>query len=253
MSDAAPGELTCFLAALQFFTRVPVPSWVGHSQAQLQVAIRYFPAVGILVGAIGAAVFLGAGTVLPQRFAVLAGIAATILLTGAMHEDGLADAVDGLGGGYTRERVLAIMQDSQIGTYGACALLLSVMLRLEALAALPPVRIAVAFVAGHAVSRAAVLLIMARLPYARVEESSRARPLVQPPGLATLVVALLFGLLPLGLLGGAGLYVLALVAVVAMVWTAYLRRRLGGYTGDCLGALQQLAELTSYAVVAAVG
>ncbi len=253
MSALWRSELTRFLAALQFFTRVPVPAWVGHAPAPLAVAVRYFPAIGLLVGAVGAGVFLLLSSVLPSRFAVLAALAAMTLLTGALHEDGLADTADGLGGGYTRERVLAIMKDSRIGAYGACALLFSVQWRWEALASLNVPHIAGALVAVSALSRAAPLLVMVRLPYVRDDDSSRARPLVEGVGRLSLVIGLVTGILPLYPLAGAGLLALIAVAVVTVLWIRTLRRRLGGYTGDCLGALQQLAEMTAYTALAAAG
>ncbi|MDP2107868.1 MAG: adenosylcobinamide-GDP ribazoletransferase, partial [Rhodocyclaceae bacterium] len=112
-------ELEYFFAALRFFTRLPAPGWVGHSAEQLNHAARYFPLVGVIVGAIGAGVTLAALQLWPAQIAVLLGMTATLLATGAFHEDGLADSIDGCGGGWTKEQVLAIMKDSRIGSYGA--------------------------------------------------------------------------------------------------------------------------------------
>ena len=122
--NAARRELEYFFGALRFFTRLPVPAWVGHSPAALNHSARYFPLVGLVVGLLGALVFAFASFFLPKTLAVLLAMAATLLATGAFHEDGWADMVDGFGGGWTRERTLEIMKDSSIGSYGTIALAL---------------------------------------------------------------------------------------------------------------------------------
>src|SRR5258708_13749369 len=126
-------ELEVLVAALRFFTRLPVPAWVGPSDQQLERAARYFPLVGILVGGIGALVTLAAERVLPASLSILAGMTATVLVTGAMHEDGLADAADGFGGDRDRGRVLEIMKDSRIGSFRAIALALMLLAKFNAL------------------------------------------------------------------------------------------------------------------------
>jgi adenosylcobinamide-GDP ribazoletransferase len=239
-------ELKRLLAALQYFTRLPVPRWVGHGQTLLDDSVRYFPAVGLVVGAIGAAVLLGAQMLWPAPVAVLLSMIATLLVTGAFHEDGLADAVDGLGGGLDRGRALAIMKDSRIGAFGAIALGMALLLKFVILCSVPSGYAALLLLAGHAVSRLGAVFIMTRMPYARDTDDSRSKPLVQQVSVVSVVVATLTGvvaLLPLRLTGVLGLLV---VAIVCLAWGWYLRRRLGGYTGDCLGAAQQLAECAFY-------
>lgn len=241
-------QLRLFLAAVQYFTRVPVPAWVGHSQQLLNDAARYFPAVGLIVG-LFVSVVLWAGTLLwPPWVAAGVAVAAGIWITGAFHEDGLADALDGLGGGLDRERALAIMRDSRIGTYGAAGLGLVVLLRIAVLASLP-VEVAVFLVClGHVLSRAASLSVMWRLPYLR-EDDSRAKPLVQTVSRASVVVASLIALCVTAIAvtfePAATVASLAVVAG-AWLWLRFLRQRLGGYTGDCLGAVQQTTELLCY-------
>ena len=129
-------EAEAFFGAVRFFTRLPVPAWVGHSQEALDRAARYFPLVGILVGVLGGLTFLLAAFVLPVSLALLFSMAATLLVTGAFHEDGLADVADGLGGSYDRERALDIMKDSRIGAFGAMALVLALLAKLCLLALL---------------------------------------------------------------------------------------------------------------------
>ena len=238
-------EAEAFFGAVRFFTRLPVPAWVGHSQEALDRAARYFPLVGILVGALGGLTFLLAALVLPVSIALLFSMAATLLVTGAFHEDGLADAVDGFGGGWTRERTLEIMKDSRIGSYGAIALVLLLLAKFMALVELDMLLIAPALIAGHALSRLCATSVMHFLDYARDE--GKAKPLATRISLGELAVAGFFGLIALVLLPPLSVITGVLLAAAA---TAYLtrkfHRRLGGYTGDCLGATQQLAEVAFY-------
>jgi adenosylcobinamide-GDP ribazoletransferase len=241
-------EAEYFFAALRFFTRLPVPVWVGHSAEQLNHAARYFPAVGILIGAIGAGVTLAAAQLWPLAIAVLLGMAATLLATGVFHEDGLADSIDGFGGGWTREDVLRIMKDSRIGSYGAIGIGMVLLTKFELLSALgAPLPLAMAIVAGHSVSRFAATTLIYTLDYARDDDSSKAKPLATRMGKGELAVAGMFGLAPSALLPWPQAAI-ALALVVLVTWFAarWFVRRLGGYTGDCLGATQQIAELAFY-------
>lgn len=240
-------ELEYFFAALRFFTRLPTPAWVGHSAEQLNHAARYFPLVGVIVGAIGAGVTLAALQLWPTTIAVLLGMAATLLATGAFHEDGLADTVDGMGGGWTREDVLRIMKDSRIGSYGAIGIGVVLLAKFEALGAMGSATLAFAIVAGHSVSRFASTTLIYALDYARTDDSAKSKPLATRLGKGELALAGLFGLAPCVLLPWPQVAV-ALALVVLVTWLAARRfvRRIGGYTGDCLGATQQLSELAFY-------
>jgi adenosylcobinamide-GDP ribazoletransferase len=244
-------ESACFFAALRFFTRLPVPRWVGHSQDQLDHAARYFPLVGVIVGLIGAAITEGAAMALPVSLAILCGMAATLLATGAFHEDGFADTVDGFGGGWERARILEIMKDSRIGSYGAIGIGMMLLAKFTALseieAAGEPPLLAVALIAGHAVSRFASTTLIFALDYARVDDTSKSKPLARKLSPGELVVAAIFGLAPCMLLPDVQILVaLAAVAFVTLLAGRYFKRHLGGYTGDCLGATQQVAELAFY-------
>lgn len=240
-------ELSYFFAALRFFTRLPVPAWVGHAPEQLNHAARYFPLVGILVGAIGAGVTLASSLALPASLAVVLGMAATIFATGAFHEDGFADTCDGLGGGWDKAQALAIMKDSRLGSYGAIGIALLLLAKWNALVELQPGVLFAALVAGHAVSRFASTTLIFALDYVRDDATAKSKPLATRMGGAALAVAALFGLAPALLLPlpQAG-YALAAVALVTLAAARYFRHRLGGYTGDCLGATQQVAELAFY-------
>jgi adenosylcobinamide-GDP ribazoletransferase len=236
-------EARALWAAAIFFTRVRLPSLPALTQDDQRRSCAYWPLVGALVGAAVAGVWALAATMFPPGVAAGLALAAGVLLTGALHEDGFADVCDGFGGGATRQRVLEIMRDSRIGAFGTTGLVFLLGLKWQAMAALPPALLPAALIAAHALSRGAAAAMMAVLPYAR-SDASRARPMVGPPGMRLAGVAMT-ALAPLLLLP-ASLRLPGLAAVAA-VWTVmfwWFRRRLGGYTGDCLGAVQQLGETT---------
>lgn len=248
-------ELAVFLLAVQFLTRVPVSSSGRFTEARLAAATRYYPLVGALVGAVAGAVFWLAHIVFPTTLAVVLATAASLLVTGAFHEDGFADACDGLGGGATREQALEIMRDSRLGTYGAAGLGLMLAAKILALAAVPAVVVPGLLVAAHAASRASAVLAIATSRYVR--GTGTAKPVAEgvTPGSVALALAT-------GALAAAGLWhmaspaaMLAGLAGVAgghVVMRGLYERKLGGYTGDCLGAVQQTSELGLYLGAVAV-
>ena len=243
-------QLELFFTALGFFTRIPVPGWVPWSPERLNHAARYFPLVGWVVGAAGALVLWAAAQVLPASVAVVLSMAATIRLTGAFHEDGWADSCDGLGGGWDKLQVLTIMKDSRIGSYGATGLVLMLLAKALALAELAntdPALPIVALLVAHPLSRLASTSLIHFLDYVREDESAKAKPLAKRLEGRELAIALLGGLLPLVLLPALpALIALLLVALVTWRAARTFVRRIGGYTGDCLGAAQQLSELACY-------
>ncbi len=239
------------LLAVQFLTRLPVPHALAFSETLLNESARHFPAVGALVGLIGAAVLAAALMALPATLAVLLAIAATIAATGAFHEDGLADTCDALGAGGDRARALAIMKDSRIGSFGTIALLLRLALEAAALVALAERGLAQAvalWVFAHGLSRLAPVLLIASLPYAGDANAARAKPLARRVGGITLAVALSWSAalaLAAAAIAGARpvLAAAAALGAVALALRHALARWLGGYTGDTLGAAQQLTLL----------
>ena len=237
-------ELELFFAAVGFFTRLPVPMKADFSESDLNHSTRYFPLVGIMIGVVAAVVYTLAAKVVPTELAILASMAATIYLTGAFHEDGLTDAVDGLGGGWEKDQVLAIMQDSRIGSFGAIGLFLILLAKYEALTHTYPALIPVAMIAGHSLSRFAAVLVIYTQPY--VKPKGKAKPLSTRLTKGELSLAAAFGLLPLLLLAPK-LLITLIPVIIVWCWFSYkLKQRLGGYTGDCLGAMQQLTELAFY-------
>ncbi len=248
-------ELRLFFVALQFLTRLPVPRWVGYEPQWLNRSVRHFPLVGVLVGGFGAAVACAAVRVWPPLVAATLAIAATLWLTVAFHEDGLADSFDALLGAAPRDRALAIMKDSRIGSYGAAALVLSLLLRVALLAELlahAPALAAAALIAAHAAARAASVGLMVLLPYAGDEAHAKAKPLAREVRGSDAVVAIALGaasFAPAWSFAPAAAIPLLLLVMVLRAW---LRRRLGGYTGDTLGATEQLGELTVLLVFVAL-
>lgn len=250
-------QLRLFFIALQFFTRIPVPRWVGFEPDWLHHASRYFPAVGIVVGGAAAAVYLLASLIWPQTVAVILSTAAGIYLTGAFHEDGFADTCDGLGGGTTPEHVLEIMKDSRIGTYGAVGIGLLMALKCAALAFLPIHAVAGALIVAHPLSRLAAVALVWRLDYVKAE--GKAKLLAQQMSTAEFCIAAsaVCVIVAIALVAdGVRLpgVVAGIVAVlVFMIWLARLfMRRIGGYTGDCLGAVQQVSEAAFYLALLAI-
>lgn len=259
-------ELRVFFLALQFLTRVPVPAWVGFDPVLMRHAARHFPLVGALVGLFGAAVALVADRWWPPAVAATLAVAATVWLTAAFHEDGLADTFDALLGAAPREKALAIMKDSRIGTYGAAALGLGLALRVLLLAELlarGPMTAAVVLVAAHTAGRSAAVALMASLPYARSEGEAATQAKVGTltrevsstdtacavtVGLAALAAAGTWHAAPLAAAAAA----LAAAGLVATL-QRWLRRRLGGHTGDTLGATALLGEIAVLLAFSAAG
>lgn len=250
-------EWRYFLLALGFFTRIPVPQFANFQEEDLNHSAKYFPLIGVIVGLCGAAAFMLSAIFLPQHIAVLISMATTIYLTGAFHEDGLADSADGFGGGWQREQILTIMQDSRLGTYGAAALFFALFSKFQLLNALSTNFIPLAIIATHAISRLAAVWVMATLPYAK--PVGKAKPLATHISGSALCLANLFGLIPyLGIMGllllnHPVILVIKLVALtlgpmlLAWLWLHQkMYRWLNGYTGDALGAMQQITELGFY-------
>jgi adenosylcobinamide-GDP ribazoletransferase len=234
--------------AAMFLTRLPVRA----PQAVLADAAIAFPLVGVLVGLLGGGVFwLAALAGLPPLASALLALAATATATGALHEDGLADAADGLAG-RTPEDAIRIMRDSRIGGYGVLAMVFSVGLRATALAALAnPMAVVVALIAAGSASRAAMPAVMLALP--RATDTGQGASAGRPAGtdvIGAIVLAILLALV----LGGApaGLTAVAAAAASAAAIAILALRRLGGYTGDILGAVQQMAEIAALLAFAAV-
>ena len=250
-------QLRLLFTAMQFYTRLPIPAWVGWQAEWLTQSARYFSVVGFLVGLISAGIWLIASQVFPTTVAATLAVIAAVLTTGAFHEDGLADACDGFGAGGSVERILSIMKDSRIGAYGTIGIGLVFLLRVQLLASFPMMLGAVVLVCGHIVSRTVAISLVTRYAYvgfsdrAAQDMASKAKPAVMGVASSDVWICniLAFALCVITILSSgfqAGLLSFAVGALCASVasWRAgiFFNMRIGGITGDCLGATQQVCE-----------
>lgn len=250
-------EIDLFLVAMGYFTRLPMPKWVEVDVDKLNKASRYFGLVGLLVGLLSAIVFWLTQNWLPAGVSVLLAMVTGVLLTGGFHEDGLADTFDGFGGGRTAEDKLRIMKDSRIGSYGALALMLVLLLKwqmLVELALYDPVVAGSALIVAHTVSRVVAASIIFTEKYVREDEASKSKPLSQRQGINELLILVASGVLVLLFLKGLAALSLLLVMIgLRRLFVVMFRRHIGGYTGDALGASQQISEIVCYFVLLVVG
>lgn len=268
----AQEELRAFALAVHFLTRLPAPAEEAYSPERLAASVRHYPLVGALVGAFCAGIFWLADIALPGSVALLLAVATGLALTGAMHEDGLADTFDGIGAGahqnagnstdeevgnrsdLQRSRMLEVMRDSRLGAFGATALVMALAIKVTTLASLPPLAVCVALIVGHGLSRLSCIVLMQTSTYVR--KAGIATPMAGRFGflswltVLTTAAVLLVGLfLLLGPLA-ASLALAGLIAGHTLMRLSF-ERQLGGYTGDTLGAVQQASEIGLYLGVAA--
>ncbi|HEY0274054.1 MAG TPA: adenosylcobinamide-GDP ribazoletransferase [Chitinophaga sp.] len=256
-------QLQLFLTAVMFYTRIPVPKTAHHYAEKLSLATKYLPLIGWITGGACVLALYGLAQVWPYPVALLLSMAISLWLTGAFHEDGLADFCDGFGGGWTKAQILDIMKDSRIGTYGMAGLLLVMLLKFYCLYSLGLPHALLALWVAHPLSRFAAVTIIYTDPYARENEDAKAKPVAQGIRLPDLLLAGLLAVLPLAVLlwqepgqgAQAGLLCAGwLIAPTLARWCLLrlMRKWIGGYTGDCLGAVQQAAEISIYLVSCAV-
>jgi adenosylcobinamide-GDP ribazoletransferase len=254
-------EIRIFFTALMFFTRIPCPKWVDHSEEYLNKAPKYFPFMGWIVGGISGLVYFLCSYALPGPIAIMLSMVASIMVTGAFHEDGLADVCDGFGGGWTKEKILLIMKDSRIGAFGAIGIVMALLIKYASLAFIPiqkPIFLALLFIAGHSISRFAAVTFLVTHEYARDDDSSKSKPLATKISGSELAIAFMFGVLPLI---GLSIYLkeynlLSLILpvyITKMLLGRFFKKWIGGYTGDCLGATQQICEVVFYLSFIAYG
>jgi len=234
-----------FFVAIQFLTRLPVPRALNSSETDIGKAAACFPLIGVIVGGGTALVFVGMQRILPLPASVFCAIGFAAFLTNGFHEDGLADSFDGFGGGWTKDRVLEIMRDSRIGTYGTLALIFVILGKLTFLSLLPPGQIWRWLIIAHTASRWTILPLCAWLSYARAE--GQGKLVAKQVGvleimIGTVTLLLVFILLP----WQAVLAALLVTTLVTLLSGLYFRARLQGITGDCLGAANQLTEVGLY-------
>lgn len=252
-----------FILAVQFFTRIPVTgrlaAWVGFDQAMLRASAAHMPGIGGLVGAAAAVIFFAVCALLPDVpaapwVAALVSTVATVLITGAFHEDGLADLSDGLGGSLERTRALDIMKDSRIGSFGAIALILALFTKVALVALLAQVDVfmaALALFAAHVTSRLMPMAVIWTLPHVGDTPSSKSKPLADEIAGKALLTGMVWWALAMGLACWLlprmeWAFAVAGAFVALLVMRRMLSRRLQGFTGDGLGATQQVCEIAFY-------
>lgn len=237
-----------FALALSFFSRIPIPASTPYSEDRMNRAGRYFSLVGLLLGALCGVCYALLELIFPATVSIFLTMVFSLMLTGAFHEDGLADMADGIGGGMTLERRLTIMKDSRIGTYGASALVMALLgkwLLLNELASITS--IFCILVVSYGLSRAVAASLIYDMPYVSDLDTSKSKPLASKQTIGELVLLMVSGIFPalwFGLEIALGLLVLAFI--FGCLFKKWLLARLGGFTGDCLGAGQQLMELLIY-------
>lgn len=242
-------QLRLFFLALTFYTRIPSPITLDYSQ--LPRSAIYFPVIGWLVGLVSGATFYVSNLYLPQSTSIIIAFIVSIQMTGAFHEDGFADVCDGFGGGYGKERILEIMKDSRSGVYGVVGLIMLILLKYTVLTELSATVVPVLFIAGHSVSRFMPLILMHLYRYARVEDSKSSNA-VHKPSLTELGFAVTFAFVPLMMLPMITVCALIPIALITLFLGRYFNQHIGGYTGDCLGCIQQVSETCFYVFVSAL-
>ena len=255
-------ELKIFFAALMFFSRIPCPQWVDHSAEYLNKATRYFPFIGWIVGALSFASYFIATNMFNAEISVILGMISGILVTGAFHEDGFAVVCVGFGGGWTKENILEIMNDSRVGAYGVIGLILLFLFKFYLLVQIVqlsfpfPFHVAITlfivFIAAHAISRLAAASIVFTHAYVSEDLTSKSKPIAQDYSWKEVFGASFFGLAPILFLSYYQyqlLYSILTVAVARYFLARYYQKWIGGYIGDCLGATQQVCEVVFYLTI----
>tara|TARA_Y100001970_G_C14188807_1_gene834131 strand:+ start:272 stop:1063 length:792 start_codon:yes stop_codon:yes gene_type:complete len=246
-------EIQRVLGAFIFYTRIPFPSkWYSAEKIN---SSRYFSLVGCIIGLVSASVF-----VIPEIFVtnyhsvksfetspilVLLGMVVAVLFTGAMHEDGFADSCDGILGGWNKEERLKIMKDSRIGTYGSVGLVFLILIKFYALLQIDPRILPLVWIAGHALSRFISISQVFFAEYVQNSVNSKSKSMIEL-SVKDLTVNSIFGLLPLFFIGNISWLVLIINLLIGLVLLFYFKKRLGGVTGDSLGATQQIVEVSFY-------
>ena len=255
-----PGQVHIFFNALVFFTRLPCPKWVLHTPVYQRQLSVYAPLIGWVVGVIASLTLIISALIFPLTVAIALSLVVSVWITGAFHEDGLADVCDGFGGAWSADQIHAIMKDSRIGAYGAVGLILVLLVKFAVLIEIgrlfstisdSVLVLSVTLLSGHAVSRlAAISMIFTHRYVGDSSQESKSLLVATLPGQGGFVFAVCCGLAPIILFSGLGLFAVwfALAPVLITRWYLgrFFKARLSGYTGDCLGAVQQVTEVTFY-------
>ena len=245
-----------FFNAMAFYTRLPTPNWVSYSPENLNRASAYFPLMGLLLALWCFLVFSLSQLLFPTDISILISMISGILFTGAFHEDGFADSCDGFGGGWAQQDILRIMKDSRLGTYGVTGLVSILAIKFFALlhlAAIEPLFLLIALLAAHGLSRALAISFMLVLPYVQDVDVSKSKPIAQQAFKSDMLLAWITALIPLYWLPTQAYWaLLSVLGLSFFVIYRYFKQRLDGYTGDALGAAQQVFEALIYLTLLAL-
>jgi len=245
-------ETTLFLTALMFYTRIPLPKGlsIAYSEDILNKSTKYFPIVGWLIGGIGAASYFLFELIFNHQLGILLSMATTILATGAFHEDGFADICDGFGGGWNKEKILEIMKDSRLGTYGTIGLVAMLAIKYLSLSFNLPENIPLILICGHSISRLTATSMIVISRYSRTDATSKVKPIGKKLFISEYLFAVILGFLPFLLLESYVFLTFAIISIgILLYFRWYFEKWIDGYTGDCLGAIQQVTEVCFYLFV----
>lgn len=242
-------QIHYFLTAVLFFTRIPCPKWVDHSPEILNKSSRYFSLVGIVVGSIAALAYFAFSYIFPTDIAIVISMISSVWITGAFHEDGFADVCDGFGGGWTKEKILTIMKDSRLGTFGVSGLVFILAIKFLALYHLQNLSIdlILVIISGHSISRFIATVLLYTHDYVRDIDSSKIKPTTKQMSSKSLLISAIFGVVPLFFFQKPTVFLVLLPLLLTYFYMGhFFKKWIGGQTGDCAGALQQVSEIVFY-------
>ncbi len=243
------GQIRYFLTAIFFFTRIPCPKWIDHSSEALNKSNRYFSLVGIVVGSFSALVYYFTSFLFSSEIAILLSMVSSVWITGAFHEDGFADVCDGFGGGWTKEKILTIMKDSTLGTFGVTGLVFIFLIKFLLLNELNYSIYTIIFIiiSGHSLSRFIATILLYTHPYVRDIDSSKIKPTSTQMSTKALIISGFFGILPLLFFESYWIFLAVIPMFLSYIYMGhFFKKWIGGQTGDCAGALQQVSEIVFY-------
>ncbi len=239
-------EIYILFTALNFFTRIPFPRWCKFEKEYQFEAVKYFPLAGIIVGALAGFVFYCCNFILPTSLSVVLSMIATTLFTGALHEDGFMDVCDGFGGGWSKERILAIMKDSLIGAFGVVGIVLLIFTKYNCQIEIKVSELPFVLIAAHSLSRMVAGTLVNTHQYARTE-NSKVKDYTHKLSTKNLIIMVVTGIVPLVLLENLWFFsILIPVYLSTFLLGRYFNKWIGGFTGDCIGATQQITETVFY-------
>lgn len=236
-------ELTRILFAHTFYTRLPMPTKIEYSKEDMADSIKYLPLVGLTIGIISAAMYTITSQILPVSIAVILSMIASLIATGAFHEDGFADVCDAFGGGWDRQRILDIMKDSHIGAFGTIGICMMLLSKFSLLREIDMRIVPYALIAGHVASRWAATWFMYSHSYARAGETSKSSDVSKPMSNANFLIASTITIATLAWMPIQVIIASSSIPLTKLLFARYINKWIGGYTGDTLGATQQLCEI----------